>query len=349
VTHQVPVSCARTRPESATRSVPRPPAATPLVRLALATIVLTTLALTSIGLRAQTAPGPARGGGNSPTSAGATQASSEPADALAGALTAACLQDADTFSTFLTAPNAAAFRTLPDAQRTALLRRFVLLDDPGKPLLSKSDAGRPVLRCEAGGVVSEVRFGATESLDNLAFIPVEIPQAADEAHSVRFGMVREAGAWKILSLGLLLLDVPALEQQWQADELVSRESDAISAMQKIADALKGYQSAYGKLPETLDELGPPPGEGASPEQAGLLDKDLAAGKTADYSIRYTIVPAAEEGDESERNKTAGFTLAAAPLEYGKTGKRSFCLDAAGLLHGADKQGAVATSTDPRVE
>ncbi len=307
---------------------------------ALAMSVAASMFLAQVNLRAQ-APAPA----------------ADPADALASALSAACRQDGESFAAFLTASNAAAFRKLPDAQRTELLKRFVLLDDPGKPLLSKSVEGHPVLRCEAGGVTSEVRFGATDARDNLAFIPVEIPQAADEAHSIRFGLVREAGAWKLLSVGLLLFDVPALQQQWQQDELAARESNSVAAMRRIADALKNYQTAYGKLPETLDELGPAPAGnsgkddqgGTSPEHAGLLDAPLAAGATPDYQFRYSVVPAAEQGDESERNKTAGFTLAAVPVEYGKTGRRSFYLDSQGQLHAADKQGAVATSVDPRIE
>lgn len=314
------------------------------VAAALVVLLTAALGLAPARLRAQNAA-PDPGHAAPPADAD----SDAPATALADALSAACRQDAQTFAAYLTVPNAAAFRTLPDAQRTALLKRFILLDDPGKPLISKTAQGRPVLRCEAGGVVSEVRFGPTETGDNLAFIPVEIPQAADEAHSVRFGLVHEVGAWKLLSVGLLLFDVPALEQQWQSDDLAARESDAVSAMKKIADALKNYQTAYGKLPETLDQLGPAPSDGASPEQAGLLDHDLAAGQTPDYRIRYSIVPVADEGDASERDKASGFTLAAAPVEYGKTGKRSFYLDSAGLLHAADKQGAVATSTDPRIE
>ncbi len=45
---------------------------------------------------------------------------------------------------------------------------------------------------------------------------------------------------------------------------------------------------------------------------------------------------------------AKFELAATPIEYGKIGRRSFFLDSGGVLRGADKQGAVATSADPRI-
>ena len=53
-------------------------------------------------------------------------------------------------------------------QQAALLKRFVLLDGPGKALLSTSSDGHPVMRCESGGITSEMRFGATESGENLA-------------------------------------------------------------------------------------------------------------------------------------------------------------------------------------
>jgi len=41
-------------------------------------------------------------------------------------------------------------------------------------------------------------------------------------------------------------------------------------------------------------------------------------------------------------------IAASPEQYGKTGRRSFCMDARGKIHGADKQGRVATFEDPLI-
>ena len=54
------------------------------------------------------------------------------------------------------------------------------------------------------------------------------------------------------------------------------------------------------------------------------------------------------GDDSDRDKAAGFVLAATPIEYGKGGRRSFYLDSNGTLRGGDKHGAVATAADPLV-
>ncbi len=277
----------------------------------------------------------------------AAMAISDPAQALQEILTAACRHDEAAFATHLTDDNAQAYRALMPGQRVALLRRLVLLDDPGKPLLSALE-GQTVVRCEAGGVTSEMRFGPAEVRENLALIPVSVPEG-DEAQSVRFGLIRESGQWKLLSVGLLMLDIPALARQWEESDLQARERSAIAALRKVARALKSYQNAYGNLPETLEQLGPPKQDGASPETAGLLDADLAKGMAGGYRLRYAIVPATGEESESERNKRAGFSLAATPVVYGKDGRRSFFLESSGTLQGADKHGAVATADDPAVE
>lgn len=271
----------------------------------------------------------------------------DPAEALGETLAAACRQDQTAFANHLTSDSAEAYRALPEERRVALLKRFVLLEDPGKPLLSTFD-GHTVVRCEASGVVSEMRFGESQVHENLAFIPVTVPQGDDDQQSVRFGLVREAGQWKVLSVGLVLLDIPALAREWAESDVGQREQKAIFALRKIAEGLKSYQTAYGQLPETLDELGPPAEGGFSPEKAGLLDADSAKGVVEGYRVRYVIVPANGGEDESERNKAARFTLAASPVEYGKDGRRSFLLDSEGTLRGADKNGGVATADDPRV-
>jgi hypothetical protein len=283
-----------------------------------------------------------------PTLYAQDQASSQPEEALAQAFTAACRQDQMVFARYLTARNAAALTQMSDAERAALLQRFVLLKGAGKPLLSTGADGRTVVRCDAGGVVSEMRLGKAESSESISFIPVEIPQASAENRSVRFGLVREGTAWKLLSVGLLLLDLPTMAHQWAQNELEARETQAMAHLRKMAEALRQYQEAYGKLPESLEQLGPPDAGGTSPERAGLLEASLAAEATATYRFRYVIVPAVGGLNQSERNKIASFVLTATPVEYGKSGRRSFYLHSSGILRGADKHGAVATDADPRL-
>ena len=271
-----------------------------------------------------------------------------PETSLSSALSAACREDHEAFGNFLTSDNTAAYRKLSVSQRTALMKRFVLLEDPGRPLLSTSATGHPVVRCEAPGISIEMRFGETRAHENLAFIPMEIPLPGEPSRSITFGLVREGGNWKLLSVGLILLDIPSMEKQWEQADLQAREDEAIAGLRKLATALESYRRTYGKLPDALDPLGPAPQGGISPEAADLVDAELSTGKKNGYTIRYTIVPANGNLTDEEANQTAKFELAATPLEYGKDGRRSFYLDSDGVLRGSDKGGAVATSTDPRI-
>src|SRR2546426_562107 len=211
------------------------------------------------------------------TAQGQEEQPSNPATALSEGLGAACRQDEAHFARYLTADNAAAFRELTVAQRTALMKRLILLEEPGRPLL----------------------------------------------------------------------DLPALARQWaqQAEnsEIEAQEAAAIAALRKIAEAILTYRRAFGRMPETLAQLGPPPKGGISPDAAGLLDAELAAGSKGGYVFRSVILSPSEEATEPR------FNLAATPAQYSKTGRRSFFLDASGVLRGGDKQGTVATAQDPRIE
>jgi len=263
-----------------------------------------------------------------------------PRAALTSALVAACRKNDAAFARYLTAENAEAFRALPDDQRRAVMGRFVLLGEPGRPLISDDTQGRTVVRCETPSISGEIRIGTPRTRENLAFVPVDVV----DVRTTEFGMVREGGGWRILSLGLLLVNIAELSKQWAAQELQSREEDAIRLLQFLADRIRTYREAFGRLPEGLAQLGPPPGnEGVSPDAAKLVDEELAAGAKGGYKFRYRILPAAPEGGD------AAFEVAASPAEYGKTGKRSFFLDSSGRLRGADKQGAVATAADPILE
>lgn len=273
----------------------------------------------------------------------------KPSDVLSDALSSACRQDANAFASELTADNALAYRALPAAERIAFMRRFVLLDDAGRPLLSTGLNGRTVLRCEAPGVTSEMRFGQPRVRDNLAFIPIEIPVEGAAPRSITFGLVREGGNWKLLSAGLLLLDIPAMARQWEQQDVESHENEAIQSLRTLASALQDYRQDYGKLPESLTALGPAPPGGVSPEAASMVGADLASGKKDGYTFRYSQSAPSGNLTQDEASQGAGFQLAATPDQYGKTGRRSFYLDSTGVLRGADKKGAVATSTDPPVQ
>ena len=133
---------------------------------------------------------------------------SDPGAALAAALGAACRANEAQFATYLTAENAAAFRALPAEQRTALLKRFSLADGAGKPLSSSDAQGHLILRCQAPEETVEFRFGDARTHENLAFLAVNVV----DSQQTEFGLVRENGGWRLLSLGLVSLVEGVLDE-----------------------------------------------------------------------------------------------------------------------------------------
>ncbi len=281
------------------------------------------------------------------SSKAAPAADASPSIALRDALAAACAQNERDFVRFLTVDNAKVFAQLSPATRVALMKRFVLLDQPGLPQVRANPNGRPLVRCETPSVTTEMQLGAANVQENLAFVPLEVRGTGDAAGAdVRrntFGMVRETGGWKVLSVGLLLLDLRTLEQQWEQQELEENERDAIEALGLVAAAIEKYRQMYGKLPETLAQLGPPQRGAASAAASALLGAELASGSSAGYALRYVFGAAPAAGAATK------YELAATPLVYGKTGRRSFLMDASGVVRGADRQGALASASDPAVE
>jgi type II secretory pathway pseudopilin PulG len=261
---------------------------------------------------------------------------SDPGTALTAALSAACRGNQAQFANYLTVDNAAAFHGLPDLQRVALMRRFSLADQAGKPLVSADAQDHTVFRCVAPEGTAEFRFGDVRTHENLAFVPVSVVNS----QKVEFGLVRENGGWRLLSLGLVLLDIPELSKQWTEGDLVAREDAAVATLRNLGEAIERYRRAFDKLPDSLAQLGPAPKDQASPDQADLIGEHLAAGAEGGYRFRYHIVSMGQDDTT--------FELVAIPEDYGKTGRRSFFLDSAANVHGVDNRGGVATADDPLV-
>src|ERR1700676_4612538 len=96
-----------------------------------------------------------------------TKAPDAPAAALRDALSAACSQSEQSFSKFLTARNADTFAHLTPSARVALMKRFVLLNQPGKALLLPTVSGRPIIQCQTAGGAAELQIGGAQISDNL--------------------------------------------------------------------------------------------------------------------------------------------------------------------------------------
>jgi hypothetical protein len=285
-------------------------------------------------------------------------AANGPAAALRDVLQAACSQDATGFSRYLTARSKDSFERLAPAARVALMKRFVLLNVPGKATATANPAGRPIVRCETPDVTTEMSIGGTDTRDNLAFLPMELRDVTDSTGSnvrqISMGLVREDGQWRLLSIGILLLDLPSLEVEWDAEEAEANEITALGNLRRLADAVETYRRTYFRLPESLAKLGPPPPDtsgkktqpktlAATREHAGLVDEQLTGGDKDGYEFRIIIAGADTLG------APAKYQLSAIPSAYGRTGRRSFFRDADGGWHAADHGGAVGSASDPVVQ
>lgn len=279
--------------------------------------------------------------------ADAAAMTSGPATALRDALTAACSHDETAFREFLTERNSASFNRLTVAARTELMKRFVLLSDPGKPTSTANAAGRPIVSCTTPYGTAEIQLGGADVHDAVAFLPVDLREASDPdsgaAHHVLFGMVRENGKWKVLSIGLLLLDLPSLEVEWDQAEISTSEKQALESLSQVAVAVEKYRKTYSRLPESLEKLAAPRKGVPTIDAAGLLDIELAAGRKNGYSFRFVIVGANDVGAPAQ------YELAATPTVYGRTGKLSYFRDTSGIMHAGDHAGGIGDSKDPQVK
>jgi len=272
---------------------------------------------------------------------------SEAAITLRDILMAACSHNAKQFREHLTARNAAAFARLTPSAQVTLLKRFVLLDNAGTPNAELNEKGEITVNCTTEQVTTQMQIGLADIQENLAYLPLVVRDSSDtagaSARRIQMGLVRENGQWKLLSLGLLLLDLPSLGEEWDRAESDSNQKSALASMQALKEAIEKYRVTYTRLPDSLSVLGPPAKGTASIEEAGLVDADLASGKKDGYIFRYVIVGANNSG------APAKYELAGIPAAYGRTGMTSYFLDASGTLHSADHKGAVGTATDPKLE
>ncbi|HEU4507070.1 MAG TPA: DUF3352 domain-containing protein [Pyrinomonadaceae bacterium] len=123
---------------------------------------------------------------------------------------------------------------------------------------------------------------------------------------------------------LVLMAVAGISGESNPPPMLANERKAISILYSIAGGQLHYHREKGSGSyATLDQL--------MAEQPGLKERIENSG----YKIDFTL-----SGDK--------FEVSAVPVEYGKTGVRSFFIDQTTVLRGADRNGAPATSSDPRI-
>ncbi|HYJ88503.1 MAG TPA: DUF3352 domain-containing protein [Pyrinomonadaceae bacterium] len=128
-----------------------------------------------------------------------------------------------------------------------------------------------------------------------------------------------------LPKNLLMLMIAGMTSQVSETPIVTNESIAQSLLRTIAAAQSTFRETKGKGNyASLDELA----------KEGLISKDLF--EKYGYRIEVTVLS----------NK---FEATAVPLEYGKTGRKSYFVDETQVLRGGDHGGGPATIADKPVE
>lgn len=128
-----------------------------------------------------------------------------------------------------------------------------------------------------------------------------------------------------LPVGLIRTYAIGFEIGLREAPVISGEMMALFALTRLSAAQEEFKNAkkrerYGTLEELIE--------------AKVLDKSFGASSEYDFEVKTV-------GDKYE--------VSATPKNYGKTGRRSFLLDADGVVHGADHKGQPATTDDPPVD
>lgn len=117
----------------------------------------------------------------------------------------------------------------------------------------------------------------------------------------------------LIVIAIILIIVTIAVPKLNNARIYAQETAAIGAIKAIHEAQTQYYSQYGRYATSLTELGPPTNGQPGPSAADLLHEDMATGVKQGYKFTVAATP-------------TGYTINAAPVSYGGTGRRTFYSD-----------------------
>ena len=128
--------------------------------------------------------------------------------------------------------------------------------------------------------------------------------------------------------------------------IVTDESSAVESLRIINIALVTHASTYPQcgFPDSLADLAPSDTPG--PQQSDLLDEVMAADTFTKRGYEFADALTMVVGD-CAGEPGLDYTVVARPIEYGKTGTRSFFTDSSGVIR-ATSEDRLATADDPPI-
>lgn len=180
-----------------------------------------------------------------------------------------------------------------------------------------------------------------------ALVELEIKEG-EHSETAMIGMRFEGDEWRVMKIG-----------HWQGTDLEAEllpkveaqeapgETAAVSNLRTLNSALIAYSTTYPQIgyPAALQALSGQEDQEPSADHAMMVDSSFMAVPTtkAGYEFRYVLINSGSiEGSEGRYQATA------TPLEFGKTGARSFFTDQTAVIR-ATTEPRPANENDPPLE
>ncbi|MEO5935987.1 MAG: hypothetical protein ABIP81_02130 [Terriglobales bacterium] len=234
---------------------------------------------------------------------------------------------------------AEAVKSIPDKDRKAAYARFL----PerwmsGKPI--RSDNGIDLWRYEfhpphhhGSGEKQIVAVRIQRQLSNGVEAILQLASCQEECYGgVQIWMRHEEGEWRFVEVRdhgrqVIGFDDPAFLANLRSSiEYDGNEPQAVANLRTINTALVTYLSTYESFPQALQPLSGVYSDEVEPtaEHAFLLGEEFMADPciVGGYRFEYRWM-AMDDGE--------GYTLIARPVDYGRSGRRSFYSDQSGVI------------------
>jgi hypothetical protein len=237
---------------------------------------------------------------------------------------------------------------LPEKERTAALATFL----PHKWLGGKpqpANNGTDLLRFENPHVPADplyIRIQRQVSSGLEAVLQIAVCQ--QQCHnSMLIWMRMEEGEWRFVEVqsgghSVAQFDnLDFVEHLRSSVEYEGREQTAVANLRTLNTALVTYLSTYEAFPKSLKPLSGVYSEEAEPtaEQSLLVDEQFMAEPcvVAGYLFEYRWM----NTDDGE-----GYVLIARPVDYGRSGKKSFYTDQSGVIRSTVEDRAAMQDDEP---
>lgn len=180
-----------------------------------------------------------------------------------------------------------------------------------------------------------------------------LPQRSSEPHVMLVSMRLEGDEWRIVGFGPW--EKKSLEDEDFLHGIVPDRQEANAAatasnLRTLNVALLTYATTYAEVgfPAHLEQLTRGNSDEATPEHAAMLDRSFAENPVIrdGYEIRYTLIDPGAAHKEGETAPEGRYRMTATPVEFGKTGSKSFFTDQSCVIRSTNENREANENDEP---